>query len=355
MITITVSFNPANSTDLTAIQLLHLVNGVWTNVTTSVNTTNDTVTGVVTSLSAFGIFQGLPALGLPASSPNFGAEVVKTPSSPQQVTLTNSGAANLVITTAAVTGTNASDFAKGADTCTGATLPPNGTCSVTLTFTPAAGGTRTAALTITDNAANSPQSFALSGMGQDFTLAAASGSTTTATVAPGSTATYNLSVGGQGGLSGTVSFTCSGVPYESTCTVSPNPATLGNTATSVTVTIATTAPSGSTPRSRPLPPVRPLSPGQRGLGMLALALAAMAWALRRRNQFGANRWQSSIVPLAAGLLLALALAGCASEGGTPNIAKEGTPATTYTITVTGSTGSGASALSHSQALTLTVT
>ena len=49
--------------------------------------------------------------------------------------------------------------------------------------------------------------------------------------------------------------------------------------------------------------------------MLALLLAAMAWAIMRRNQPGVSRWQSAMLPLAAGLLLILALAGCGGGGG----------------------------------------
>jgi hypothetical protein len=349
MITITVSFNPANYTNLAAVQLLHLVNGVWTNVTTSVNTTNDTVTGVVTSLSPFGVFQGLPALSLPATSPNFGSILVNSSSNAQQVTLTNSGAASLVISTAAVSGTNATDFAKSADTCSGATVPVNGTCSVTLTFKPTAGGTRTAALTLTDNAANSPQTVALTGTGEDFSFALASGSSTSATVAPGQTASYNFNVGSLGGLSGTVTFTCAGNPTETTCLVLPPTVTLGSSATPLTVAVTSTAASTGGSGFRPVPPGSPLSPGERGLLMLALLLAATAWAFARRSQPRASWWKSAMVPLAAALLLMLAMAGCAGGGGNP-----GTPAGTSTLTVTGTMGSGSSALSHSMTLTLTV-
>jgi predicted acyltransferase len=83
--------------------------------------------------------------------------------------------------------------------------------------------------------------------------------------------------------------------------------------------------------------------------MLALALAAVAWAVARRNQPGRSRWQSAIVPLTAGVLLILALAGCHSPAINP-----GTPAGTYPLTVTGTAGSGSSTLSHSVTLTLIV-
>jgi hypothetical protein len=89
--------------------------------------------------------------------------------------------------------------------------------------------------------------------------------------------------------------------------------------------------------------------------MLALILAAMAWAIGRRKQPGVSRWRSTMVPLASGLLLTLALAGCGGGGGSANVTHNpGTPAGNYTLTVTGSTGSGSSALSHSVTLALNV-
>ena len=151
-----------------------------------------------------------------------------------------------------------------------------------------------------------------------------------------------------------VTFTCTGAPSEATCTVSPNPLTVGSSATNVTVTVTTTAASVSAPRSRPFPPVLPLSP-VRGMLMLALVLAAMAWAVGRRNQPGVSRWQSRMALLAAGLLLTLALAGCGGEKSSANVTHNpGTPAGTYTLTVTGSTGSGSATLSRRVTLTLNV-
>jgi hypothetical protein len=90
--------------------------------------------------------------------------------------------------------------------------------------------------------------------------------------------------------------------------------------------------------------------------MLALALAAMAWGVGRRNQPGVSRWRSTIVPLASGLLLAMALAGCGGGGGGGGGVTHdpGTPSGTYTLTVTGTAGSGSSTLSHPVTLTLIV-
>ena len=287
----------------------------------------------------------------------FSPQLVGTTSNSQTVTLTNTGNGSLTFTAIAVTG----PFAIAASGTTCSTSNPVGaaaTCTVAVTFTPSTAGAASGSLSFSDNAPGSPQAVALSGTGQDFSFAPPSGSPTSATVAPGQPAGYTLSVGGEDGLSGTVAFTCTGAPSEATCAVSPNPATVGSSATNITVIVTTTAPSVSPPRSRPLPPVPPIGPGLPGLWMLALALVAMAWAIIRRNQPGVSRGQAALLPLAAGLLLTLALAACGGGGGggggggtTPN---PGTPAGTYPLTVTGTAGSGSSAVSHSVTLTLTV-
>ncbi len=195
--------------------------------------------------------------------------------------------------------------------------------------------------------ASSPVNFTV----QDFSVAPASGSSTSATVTAGGTATYNLSIAAVNGLSGTVSFTCTGAPSKSTCTVSPSTLTLGSSATSITVTVTTTAPSVSAPRSRPLPPVRLPLPGPGGLVMLALALAGVAWAVRGWRQPEVRRRRAAFLTLTAGLLLTLAMPACGGGGGGGN---PGTPTGTYNLTVTGSTGAGSATVSHSVTLTLTV-
>jgi hypothetical protein len=230
----------------------------------------------------------------------------------------------------------------------------NATASVpgTFVYSPAAGtDTLSVTFTPTDTADYNTATATVTLAVADFTFTASTSSSTSANVAPGQPATYILSVGGKGGLSGTVTFTCTGAPPEATCTVSPNPLTVGSSATSVTVSVATTAPLVSAPRSRPRPPAPPLSPGLRDLLMLALVLAAIAWAIRRGNHPGVSRRRSTMLLLASGLLLTLALARCGVGGTTHN---PGTPAGTYTLTVTGSTGSGSGTLSHSVTLKLDV-
>src|SRR5437588_239055 len=82
------------------------------------------------------------------------------------VTLTNTGAAALTINSFAASG----DFAAtstGASACpmNPATLAAGGTCTINVTFTPAASGARTGTLSVADNAGGSPQIIMLSGNG----------------------------------------------------------------------------------------------------------------------------------------------------------------------------------------------
>lgn len=301
------------------------------------------------SVALSGTGEGAVA-NLSPGSLTFPGQFVGTSGLPQNITLTNNG--NVAMTISSVVASAQFGTTNGCTTSLAAGVG----CTISVFFDPSTAGSQTGTLIITDNAPGSPQTVALIGTGQDFSFAPPSGSSTSTTIAPGAPASYTLSVGGEGGLTGTVSFSCTGAPSEATCTV-PNPVTVGSTATNVIVTVVTTAPSLSAPRSRPLPPAPPRSPGLRDFLILAFVLAAMAWGFRRRYQSGVSRWRAAMIPLALGFVLALALAGCGGGGGGGGggaPANPGTPAGTYTLTVTGTTGSGTSALSHNVTLTLTV-
>ncbi len=93
----------------------------------------------------------------------FGNQNLKTTSAAKTLTLSNAGTAALSITSIAVTGTNVTDFAQ-TNTC-GSSVAAGGNCAISVTFSPQAAGTRTASVTVSDNAASSPQAAALSGTG----------------------------------------------------------------------------------------------------------------------------------------------------------------------------------------------
>jgi len=102
-------------------------------------------------------------LSFSAASVSFGYQTVATPSTAQTVTLKSTGDAALIITSVAVTGAKASDFTV-TNTC-GNSLAPGAICTASVTFTPSAPGSRTASVSVSDNAAGSPQMLILSGMG----------------------------------------------------------------------------------------------------------------------------------------------------------------------------------------------
>jgi Abnormal spindle-like microcephaly-assoc'd, ASPM-SPD-2-Hydin len=104
-----------------------------------------------------------PSAELSPLSVNFGYVVTHTISSPQIVTLTNTSTSWLRILEIAITGTDTKDFAE-VHTC-GASLRAGASCSIEVTFEPLALGTRTALLSVTDNASDSPQTVSLSGIG----------------------------------------------------------------------------------------------------------------------------------------------------------------------------------------------
>jgi hypothetical protein len=112
------------------------------------------------------------------SSPSliFPDQTVNTTSAAQPVTLTNAGNASLTISAIAPSG----DFGE-TNNCP-SSLPANTGCTINVTFTPTATGTRNGAITITDNAPNSPQAVTLAGTGIGVAPAITSANGTTFTV-----------------------------------------------------------------------------------------------------------------------------------------------------------------------------
>jgi hypothetical protein len=105
--------------------------------------------------------QALPEVSVLPLSLTFGQQAIGTTSSPQIATLSNTGMVTLTISNIGITGADASDFAE-TNTC-GPILAPNENCQISVTFTPTASGSRSAAVSITDNAPGSPQSVGLIG------------------------------------------------------------------------------------------------------------------------------------------------------------------------------------------------
>ena len=303
----------------------------------------------VVSLSGTGIG---PIAGLSSNTLSFPGQIVGTTSPVEAVTLTNSGNAPLSISSITATG----DYAL-THNCV-SPLAPEATCTLSVTFAPTVAGGCGGMLSVADSAAGSPHTVALSGIGQDFSLGAF---TTARAVSPGMTARFNLLLMPQGGFSQTVSLTCSGAPAGATCSVRPSSVTPnGVNNVSVALEVVTTAPAASAPRDgggrRSLPPGGwPVATTLALLGALALlaSLASVAAVSHRRPMRApaspvrtpALQW----VPLAVAVMLLALWTACGGGGGL-YVRSGGTPAGTYTLTITATTSN----LSHNTTVKLTV-
>jgi FG-GAP-like repeat/Abnormal spindle-like microcephaly-assoc'd, ASPM-SPD-2-Hydin/Beta-propeller repeat len=97
------------------------------------------------------------------TSLNFGSLKVGKTSSAKSITLTNLGNTPLSISAISITGTDSADFNQ-TNTC-GSTVGAGQSCSINVTFTPQATGSRSASISVTDNGGASPQMVALIGTG----------------------------------------------------------------------------------------------------------------------------------------------------------------------------------------------
>src|SRR5207245_1491643 len=183
-------------------------------------TITDNATGSPQSVSLSGTGTATPpTVSLSPASVSFLNQGVNTTSGAQTVTLSNTGGSSLTITSISMTGTKGGDFSE-TNTC-GSGVAGGTNSRISMTFTPAAARSRAGAATIADNATGSPQSVSLTGAGTDFSIGAATGSSSSATVAAGQAASYTLNVNAQNGFTGNVAVSCTGAPAQATCTV-PN-------------------------------------------------------------------------------------------------------------------------------------
>ena len=123
------------------------------------------------SSNTISVFLSEAAVNFTPASLTFLTQLIRTVSVPQTVTLTNQGSTSLGITSIAVSGTDTVDFSQ-TNNC-GSSVPPAGTCSITVTFAPKAEGALSATVVVgTENAGN--PGFLVSGIGTESSLAPAS-------------------------------------------------------------------------------------------------------------------------------------------------------------------------------------
>jgi len=129
--------------------------------------------------------QVVPLTGTAQTSPlafapqtlSFPNQAVGTTSNSMTVNVTYAGSTPLVITSLGLSGQNASDFTE-TNTC-GTGLPPGGTCTYTVTFTPSAAWARQSVIVMNDNAQGNLHLVGVSGNGVSGGVASVSPATLT--------------------------------------------------------------------------------------------------------------------------------------------------------------------------------
>jgi hypothetical protein len=209
---------PCSSTQVLNAQAVCVVGVLFTPTQTGLRTATLQITDTATGTPHTTVLQGGsgntgPTVTVAPPSLAFSSQTVGTTSAAQSVTVSNTGTVTVTFTGFIVSGTNAGDFSVPLPT-SGTMCSPSGTlvggasCTINVLFTPSASGTRTATLSIADNAIGSPQPVSLTGTGAggSGTISISPTSLTFATQTVGtSSAAQTITVSNTGGV--TVTFT----------------------------------------------------------------------------------------------------------------------------------------------------
>lgn len=244
-----------------------------------------------------------------------------------------SGAPGTQITlTATVTGINPTGsvtFSSGSNTL-GTAATTNGSATLQTSFAKAGSYPISASYAgDSNNSSSASNTMTITIANPDFTVNA---QPTSSTVNPGATATFTLTVTPMNGYSGTVKFTCGGLPSEATCAFSSVTVTPNGAAASTTLTVTTTAASGLGPFKLPPTPWTPI-----GLLALAVILTGVTGYLYIDKRNRRLRLTTCACMLAA---IWLALLGCGGGSGGGGSHNSGTPPGTYAISVTAADSAG---------------
>jgi len=213
----------------------------------------------------------------------------------------------------------------------------SGTVTATVPF---AAPTGSITVTTLDGTATSTANFTVTPGGPPFGLGATPSSQT---VSAGAPTGYTIVIQRSAGFADSLTFSVAGLPAATTATFSPNPTT-GN---STGMTVVTTArPAQLTPWQTLWSP--PANFGVRAWPLAICLLVMVLLAYRERARRHIPRWA-----FATGAFAVLLCIGCGGGGSTPPPPPPGTPAGTFTLTVT-ATSSNASVPPVTMPVTLIV-
>jgi hypothetical protein len=260
-----------------------------------------------------------PVMAISPASLDFGKLFIGTSSTPQSVTLSNSGDAPILIASiAAGTGFTA------LNAC-GSSIQPGASCSVGVFVDTSSTGSKSGSLTITDNAPDSPQKVTLSGTVQSMTIAASTGSSTSASVTSGGTVIYSLTITPVAGLSGSVAIGCENAPVNVICLPSPASLTLdGKTPANVQFYVRSFSASAATERRWPL-----------GRLPVVLSLSVLLFLFPKSLRKG-GRWMVLLVAVALTACFTVGCGGSSSKSINPPSSQTYTLTTTFTVAGGGS-------------------
>ena len=269
----------------------------------------------------------LPDITFKPETLNFGIVGLRLSSTAQTLMLSNGSTGALTGISIAASG----PFAES-NNC-GTSLGPGASCTFSVVFSPSEPGSQSEAVTIssTDSA---PMAAQLTGTGIDFQLSPIS--PTSQTVTSGNAASYSLELTPVNGSVGTVALSCSNLPPNSTCNVSPTTASLAGPS-NIQVAIATGVGSASRVKAASM------------LGSLPWPVAAAfliitLTGIRRQH----NRLRSSMQRLVVILILISffgSIVACGNGGGLlgdgtppPLHVNSTTPPGVYTVNVAATAG-----------------
>ena len=212
-------------------------------------------------------------------------------------------------------------------------------CTISVSFQPTSLSHFIGTMVIHDDATNAPQTVQLTGSGTDFTLRPTNGN---GQVAPaGQPVLFDFSLISGAASNDTVSFTCSGLPAQTTCSFSPSVATVTGVPQSLRVKVQTTARS-SIPPGVPGPHMLIRATWNYGFTLVSILFSLLVLL----QIFGLPVKQRRVLPFVVLVGVAMGLLSCGGAGsgttptGTPP-SQSGTPSGSYTITVTGTSSNSA--------------
>jgi hypothetical protein len=106
----------------------------------------------------------VPTYTLAPTSVAFGAQTVNTSSAAQLLTVTNTGTVPVPISSITLSGTNPGQF-SASNTC-GGSVAVNGSCTISVVFTPTSSGAKSATLNVNAGNGAGKQTAALTGTGE---------------------------------------------------------------------------------------------------------------------------------------------------------------------------------------------